>query len=167
MQKGQVVETIEKGNKAMKKLLGFGLYVAVSMVTIGVVNSSAEVRTIELTGNDLMQYNTNVIEVKAGEKIKIVFKNVGKLPLVAMGHNVVFLKKGTDVAAFCTAGITAKETDYIAADQSDKVIAKTKLLGPGDQDEVEFTTPTDPGDYPYVCTFPGHFALMQGVMKVK
>ena len=116
---------------------------------------------------EMTQYSTKVIEVKPGEKIKIVFKNVGKLPVEAMGHNIVFLKKGTDVAAFCTAGITAKNTDYIAADQNDKVIAKTKLLGPGEQDEVEFTAPLDLGDYPYVCTFPGHFAVMQGVMQVR
>ncbi len=152
----------------MTKSLGSRLFIVASMLMIGVINNArAEARTIEITGNDTMQYSTKVIEVKAGEKIKIVFKNVGTLPVEAMGHNVVFLKKGTDVAAFCTAGMTAKDTDYIAADQNDKIIAKTKIIGPGEQDEVEFTTPTDLGDYPYVCTFPGHFALMQGVMKVK
>ena len=47
------------------------------------------------------------------------------------------------------------------------VIASTKLLGPGEQEILTFTAPKDPGSYEYVCTFPGHFAMMRGVMKVK
>jgi azurin len=32
---------------------------------------------------------------------------------------------------------------------------------------MSFTAPIAKGDYPYVCTFPGHHILMRGVMKVR
>ena len=47
------------------------------------------------------------------------------------------------------------------------VIAFTKLLGPDESDTITFTAPKESGAYEYVCTFPGHFAMMRGTMKVK
>ena len=46
------------------------------------------------------------------------------------------------------------------------VIAATKLLGPGESETISFTAP-EPGDYQFVCSFPGHFAMMRGIMVVK
>ena len=63
----------------------------------------------------------------------------------------------------------AAATDYIPADEESKkmIVAHTKILGGGESQTITFTAPAEAGDYPYVCTFPGHFALMQGVLKVK
>ena len=47
-----------------------------------------------------------------------------------------------------------------------KILAHTKLLGPGEEDSVIFTAPS-PGKYEYLCTFPGHFGIMRGVLTVK
>jgi len=47
------------------------------------------------------------------------------------------------------------------------VLAHTKLLGPGESESISFTAPTIEGEYEYVCTFPGHFAMMRGSMEVK
>ncbi len=91
---------------------------------------------------------------------------MGTLPKVAMGHNVVIVKSGEANAPFATAAISAKEHDYIPQDQKDKILAATKLLGPGEEDTITFTAPAA-GSYNYLCTFPGHFALMNGVMTVK
>ena len=126
-------------------------------------------KKIELTGNDQMQFNTKTVEVTAGEKVSLTFKHIGQLPKAAMGHNVVVLKAGTAVPAFATKAMQAAATEYIPQDEESKklIVANTKLLGGGESQTITFTAPAEAGDYPYICTFPGHFALMQGVLKVK
>jgi azurin len=60
------------------------------------------------------------------------------------------------------------ERDYIAFEQEFYVLAKTKLLGPGESDSVTFTAPRVAGAYDYICTFPEHYAGgMKGVMNVR
>ena len=134
-----------------------------------VLPALAQEKKLELTGNDQMQFNTKTLEVTAGEKVSLTFKHIGQLQKVAMGHNVVILKAGTPVPAFATKAMTAAQNDYIPADEESKkmIVAHTKILGGGESQTITFTAPAEPGDYPYVCTFPGHFALMQGVLKVK
>ena len=122
--------------------------------------------TISINGTDTMMYDKTAFEVKAGQKVKLVFKNIGKLPKAAMGHNVCILKHGVDVAGFCTESIKFAAKDYFPESKKDDVIAHTKLLGPDETDTVIFTAPAA-GVYDYVCTFPGHFALMKGKMTVK
>lgn len=118
--------------------------------------------------NDQMQFDKKAIEVKAGEKVKLTLKNVGKLPKIAMGHNLVILKKGQEVSAFAMKAMTAKDTDYIPADKEnkDKILAHSKLLGPGESDTITVTF-KEAGVYNYLCSFPGHFGLMQGKITVK
>ncbi len=125
-------------------------------------------KVIEITGNDQMKYDIVAFEVEAGQEVTIIFKNIGKLPKVAMAHNVVVLKRETDTMKFAQTGISSKDTDYIPPAMKDSVIAKTGLAGSGETVKVTFTAPSEPGDYPYVCTFPGHFfAGMKGLMTVK
>ena len=147
----------------MKKLI-----LTLSAVCL-VLPAVAQEKKLELTGNDQMQFNTKTLEVTAGEKVSLTFKHIGVLQKVAMGHNVVILKAGTPIPPFATKAMTATTTDYIPADEESKkaIVAHTKVLGGGESQTITFTAPSEPGDYPYVCTFPGHFALMQGVLKVK
>jgi azurin len=50
----------------------------------------------------------------------------------------------------------------------DKVIAATGILGPNETSEVTFTVPAASGDYPFLCSFPGHCVTgMKGVLVVK
>lgn len=130
--------------------------------------ATAQDAKIEITGNDQMQFNVKAFEVKEGQKVVLSFKHIGQLPAVAMGHNVVILKPGTAVPAFATKCAPAKDTEYIPQDEESKaqIVAYTKMLGGGESDEITFTAPA-PGDYPIICSFPGHFAIMQGVMTVK
>ena len=133
-------------------------------LSLNAADEKADV-TVTIKGTDTMMYDKTTFEVKSGQKVKLVFKNIGNLPKVAMGHNVIILKKGVDVASYCTAAISAAP-EYFPKDKKDDVIAATKLLGPGETDTIIFTAPA-PGVYDYVCTFPGHFALMKGKMTVK
>jgi azurin len=130
--------------------------------------ASAQEAKIEMTGNDQMQFNTKAFEVTEGQKVVLSLKHIGQLPAVAMGHNVVILKPGTPVPAFAAKCAPAKDTEYIPQDAESKaaIVAYTKMLGGGEEDEITFTAPA-PGEYPFICSFPGHFAIMQGVMTVK
>jgi azurin len=47
-----------------------------------------------------------------------------------------------------------------------QVLFHTRLVNPQETVKLEFVAPDKPGDYPYVCTFPGHWSIMNGVMKV-
>ena len=40
------------------------------------------------------------------------------------------------------------------------------MIDIGEHQIIEFTAPSQPGDYEFVCTFPGHHILMRGIMKV-
>ncbi|MDQ8187001.1 plastocyanin/azurin family copper-binding protein [Pelagicoccus sp. SDUM812002] len=123
---------------------------------------------LEITGNDTMRFNVTELETTVGEETTVTFKNVGTLPKAAMGHNFVVLKPGTDLASFGNAAIAAAGNDYIPTEETfaQQVIAHTKVLGPGESDSVSFTI-AEPGEYPFICSFPGHWAIMKGVLQVK
>jgi azurin len=125
-------------------------------------------RTIEMTGGDTMKYNLTTIDAKRGETLHIVLKSIGTVPKVAMAHNVVVLKLGTDVNEFAKTGAMARDTDFIPPAMKAQVVAATKMAGPGETVDVTFTVPAKAGTYPFMCTFPGHFAAgMKGELNVK
>lgn len=114
----------------------------------------------------VMKFDKAEFEVKAGQKVMLLFANE-KCPLQ---HNIIICKPGSKdkVGAEADKMLTdpnALKNHYVPA--SDDVLIKgNKLIGPGQSDLIEFTAPAEPGDYPYICTFPGHWRLMNGVMKV-
>jgi azurin len=134
--------------------------------TAAAAKSSGGGRVVEITANDQMKFSLATIEAKAGEELKVVLTNVGMLPKEAMGHNWVLLKAGTDPMAFGAASMTAKDTDYIGASVKDQVIAFIPVIGPKEKREVSFKAPAA-GEYPFICSFPGHVALMKGTLIVK
>ena len=130
------------------------------------VKDDGKVVTVNLTGNDMMQYNLSEIKVKAGRTIKLTLTHAGSMPLEQMGHNFVLLKAGTDVAAFASKAMNAKATEYIPPSEKASVIAHTKTIGGGGSDSIEFAAPA-PGTYDYFCSFPGHSAIMKGKLIVE
>ncbi|MGE9268557.1 MAG: plastocyanin/azurin family copper-binding protein, partial [Verrucomicrobiales bacterium] len=78
------------------------------------------------------------------------------------------LKAGQVPAQFAMKAMSAKDNEYIPVAEADAaaILAHTKLLGPGEEDSITFTAP-EAGEYPYLCSFPGHFGVMNGVMTVK
>lgn len=125
------------------------------------------VRVLELSGNDAMKYDVTRLEVSSGELVRVVLRNVGVAPKASMAHNFVLLKAGANVEAFIAAAAPLAAQEYFPQAMADQVIAHTRLAGPKERAEVTFTAPV-PGEYVYVCTFPGHFvAGMRGVLVVK
>jgi azurin len=129
---------------------------------------SKAARTVELTGDDKMKFDKDTIAARPGETLHIVLKNTGTMPKAVGAHNFVLLKAGTDQVEFTKAAFDARETDFIPPSMKAAVIANTGLGGPGETVETTFKVPAKPGRYPYVCSFPGHFALgMRGTLIVK
>ncbi|MDM0075360.1 azurin [Variovorax sp. J2P1-59] len=124
--------------------------------------------TVEIEGNDAMQFNKSAIEVSQScKEFTIKLKHTGKLPKQAMGHNWV-LSKTADVAAVAADGISAGAAqDYVKAGDA-RVVAHTKIIGGGESDSVSFS-PSKLGateSYTYFCSFPGHSSLMKGTLKL-
>lgn len=125
------------------------------------------IRTIDITATDDMKYNLNTITAEPGEEIRIRLTSKGVIPKVAMAHNVVVVQIDTDIDTMLKEGAPFRETDFIPPPMMNKVIAKTALAGPGEMVQVTFTVPDKPGDYPFLCTFAGHYqAGMKGTLIV-
>lgn len=109
-----------------------------------------------------MKYAKTEFTVKAGTKVRVVMDNIATSE--AMHHNVVIMKPGTDKQEIGMAALQAGEAKGYIPDK-EAILFYTPMSAPGEKQSVEFTAPA-PGDYPYICTFPGHWATMQGVMHV-
>lgn len=159
------------GVMLLASVLAFGA-AAINPVDAKTLSAKTEVRdvkqtkTIVIKGTDAMQFDLKEIKVKAGQKVKLTLVHAGKLAKTAMGHNWVLLKPGVDVAAFGSKAAAARETEYIPKSEEASIIAHTKLVGGGESDTVEFTAPKK-GTYTYICSFPGHYALMKGTFVVE
>ena len=145
------------------------LLLATVIATTSVASTAADPpRTVDIAGTDEMKYSVTTITAKPGEKLRIRLTVKGKIPKVAMAHNVVVLKPGVDILELLREGAPHRATDFIAPNMMSKVIAKTPLAGPGEMVQVVFTVPGKPGKYPYICTFAGHYqAGMKGTLLVK
>lgn len=150
--------------KILLVTLLIGMFAVPAMAT---TNSDDEVKTIEIVGQDNMRFSVDEINAAPGETIRIVFTVKSNMPPAAMQHNLAIVDKDADVDAFATASMSARDNEYIAPDLEDQVIATTKMLSGGQTDTIEFTVPDAPGNYQFVCTFPGHFmAGMKGTLVV-
>lgn len=105
-----------------------------------------------------LSYDVTEIHAEAGSTLTIRYENRGDLP-----HNVVVLKQRSDINPVGVAALQASKTEYIPQDEAnqEKIIAYTALSKPGESVFVTFTVPP-PGTYPYICTYAGHFTMMQG-----
>ena len=61
-------------------------------------------------------------------------------------------------------GLAGERVSYVPALQD--VLFHTRLLEPTKSETIYFTAPDQPGEYPYICTFPGHYLAMRGVLVV-
>jgi azurin len=122
---------------------------------------------LEIAGNDQMQYDKKELAVPADcKQITLTLKHTGKLPKQAMGHNWV-LVNASDLTAVANAGMGAGlQSDYLPPGDK-RVLAHTKIIGGGQSDTTTFSTAAlkAGGDYSFLCTFPGHNALMRGKFK--
>lgn len=128
----------------------------------------APVTAVTITGDDRMRFNPTRFTAERGATLTVTLHNIGVMPKESMGHNLVFLTPGTSPNGFAAASLRHPAASYVAPELKDRVVAFTPVLGPGEQHELVFTVPDEPGEYPFVCSFPGHTqAGMRGVMVVR
>ncbi|GAB3428729.1 azurin [Niabella aquatica] len=121
---------------------------------------------ITINGGDDMKFDLSEIKVKEGQTVKLTLHHTGKSPKIAMGHNFVLLAQGISLTEFANEAINAKDNDYIPAGREKDIIAHTKVIGGGESDSIEFTAPPK-GNYEFLCSFPGHSAMMKGTFIVE
>lgn len=125
-------------------------------------NGSPDVE-IELFTEPGLRYDRDVLTVPAGSKVAFTFTNDDD-----MIHNVVIVEPDTadkvGVAAM-NLGLDADALEFVPP--MDEVLYHTSMLGPGQGETLYFIAPETPGDYVYVCTFPGHYISMRGILRVE
>jgi azurin len=124
----------------------------------------ASVVVLKVIKNE-MKYDLKTFSVVAGKPVEIVFENPD-----FMQHNLVIIKKGSlkivGAAADKIAG-DPKGAEMSYVPDIPEVLFATKLVNPQQTVRLRFVAPEEPGEYPYVCTFPGHWSIMNGTMIVK
>ncbi|MBA2355900.1 MAG: Azurin, partial [Acidobacteria bacterium] len=108
------------------------------------------------TGVDL-SYSVTTIRAKAGDTLTVRYDATAS----EMAHNIVLLRSEADIQPVGTAALAAYGSDYIPPDKMDRIVSHSALAYPGETIEWTFVVPP-PGIYPYICTFSGHFTMMQG-----
>ncbi len=117
------------------------------------------------TIREAMKYDLKEFTVKPGQQVEIILENPD-----AMQHNLVITRPGAMEKVGKAGDAMMKddkgaEKNYVPS--LSEVLFYTPLVDPGRSFTLKFKAPTTVGDYPYVCTFPGHWTLMNGMMKVK
>jgi len=128
-------------------------------------------KELTIQADDKMRYDVTAFDASPGQKIAVTIKNIGTTPKFSMGHNFVLLDRiinsGNVQSAFLDKASTEASHDYVPPGAKE-VLAHSKLLGPGESEVVTFNAPYIPGEYLYVCSFPGHYSQgTKGIMTVK
>ena len=123
-----------------------------------VFDTPVDVELVVPAVRNAMRYDVGRIEAPSGSIVRLVMDNRATTS-GAMIHNVVVLR---DAGAIDRVGsAAAREADHIPDDPA--IVAYTPLAGPGARTAVVFTMPP-PGTYPFICTYPGHYTMMQGTL---
>jgi azurin len=123
------------------------------------------VRVVVLhTLTEQMMYDLHYFTVQAGKPVQIILDNTDNMP-----HNIVITAPGAFQEIALAAGAMSPPDDPKAkafVPESPKVLQWTPLVQPGESDTLSFTAPEKPGNYVFLCTYPGHWVKMYGVMQV-
>jgi azurin len=110
-----------------------------------------------------MAFDKTKLSVPAGAEVHLTIKN--NATMATLPHNWVLVKPGSE-ASVAANGLKLGEPAGYFDVRDQNALAHTPMAKPGETTEVTFTAPTEPGDYPYICTFPGHYMMMKGVLTV-
>jgi len=116
-----------------------------------------------------MLFTTRQFVVRPGQPVKLVFSNAD-----ATNHNLAILMPGAEEEVGAAANAMARDprnamSDFLPPQKSEMILQATSMIGPSRNSRIDvlrFTAPEEPGIYPYLCTFPGHWVVMNGRMVV-
>lgn len=125
----------------------------------------ADAKPVILKAAKNLMFDQTEIRLPAGQAVKLTFQNPDSVP-----HNWALLKPGTlqKVGEQCNRLISdpqAAAEHYIPS--SSDILAYTNVVEPYAEHTIYFRVPSEPGRYPYLCTFPGHWMVMNGVLVVE
>jgi azurin len=128
--------------------------------------SAKPVQHVELeiaSVSNTMTFDKTKLSAPAGAEVHLVFKN--NATMSTLPHNWVLVKPGTE-AAVAAAGLKmGEQAGYVDVRDHD-LLANSPQAKPGQSVEVTFNAPDQAGDYPYICSTPGHYVMMKGVLTV-
>lgn len=117
-----------------------------------------------------LRFDTEKFTVRAGQKVKLTLVNPDD-SLNLQPHNLLIVEPGKleEIGAAANAELADPSflSDRHAVPSSNYVLYHTKLLLPGESETLEFVAPTLAGDYPFLCSYPGHWSVMHGIMVVE
>ena len=148
----------------MKNLNTFILLI---VSTISLESFSADCEQV-IEGNDALQFNLKTMAVSAScETVTVTLKHTGQLPANIMGHNWVLTKSSDFMSVAQGGGAAGLENEYVPQNDS-RVIAYSKIIGGGESTTVSFSASdlSSNESYTFFCSFPGHYAIMQGSLTV-
>ena len=154
-----IIETIQLGEELAGKLpTEQGTPIRKSLRELGV--RTILVRTLK----EQMAYDLRYFVVQAGKPVQVVLDNPDAMP-----HNFVVTAPGALQEVGVAGGAMQPPSDpkvkpFIP--DTPKVLQASHLVAPGKSETISFEAPKEPGEYPYVCTYPGHWVRMYGVMLV-
>jgi len=143
-------------------------FVAIALLSAAGMAQAAGNCTVSLKGDDAMKFDLKEATVSAScPTITLELIHSGKLPVAAMGHNVV-VSKTADLAGVARDGMKAGAAGAYVQANDTRVVAHTSLIGGGQKTKVTFPGKklTAGGDYSFFCSFPGHSTLMKGKLVV-
>ncbi len=116
------------------------------------------------TKHGQMRFDQEALAVQPGAKVKLTLKNTCE-----MLHNWVLVKGDAtmrDKVSGKALQLGAQSMVKHFVPDHPSIIASSQIAMPGKSVEVYFKAPMTEGDYPYVCTLPGHAFTMVGVLAV-
>lgn len=144
----------------------------ITLVTLGLLftgQAYANECALSISANDAMQFDTKKLSVPAScKEVTLTLTHAGQLPIAAMGHNWV-LTKAADMQAVANEGMGAGAALSYVKEGDKRVITHTEIIGGGGSTSVTFSTKgMSPSEtYKFFCSFPGHWAIMQGDFMIK
>ena len=142
-----------------EKLMRYLGILMVLFMLVGCGGSKDITVTIQPDGNK-MAYATTEFKVKTGQNVTLIMDNTATIEV--MKHNVVILNDPSKVNEIGQKAITAPGN----LPKDPAIIAATPMADAGSKTEVTFVAPK-PGRYTFICTYPGHYAMMKGIMIVE
>jgi azurin len=112
--------------------------------------------------SEFLAFTPTELTCPSGARVRLVFRHGGKR--IPQKHNWALVLPGSEQGVE-KAGTAAGEANNWLPKDVQRVLAATPLCSPGGEAVIEFTAPA-PGDYPFICSTPGHAAEMHGVLHV-
>ncbi|TBV06042.1 azurin [Stutzerimonas kirkiae] len=124
--------------------------------------------SVTVTGTDQMTWDVKNIDVsKSCKEFTVNLKHSGSMPKQVMGHNWVLTKAG-DFQPVSSEGMAQGLDKNYVNDADARVLAHSKVIGGGESDSITFDVSKLAAgeEYTYFCSFPGHFSIMRGTLKL-